>query len=242
MLVLIDADIVVYAAGFASDAAAKASGRAAEPVSFCLNGVNTMIDGILHATGQDDYTCILSHPINTRSVIYPEYKANRDPDHKPTHYRAIKEHLLEGHGAVYSDEGDEADDALGIAQCSGEFGETIVATIDKDLDMIPGLHYNWSKKNRDKGTYRVSFEEAENTFYKQLIKGDSTDNIPGLWKFKGKMATAKTLGMIDSLSSERDKYEYVLALFDNDVEFVNRNAQLIWIKREQSPYSPPPLT
>ena len=51
----------------------------------------------------------------------------------------------------------------------------ILVSIDKDLDTVPGWHYNYDKKI----TYFVTPEEASYNFYYQLLVGDSSDNIKG---------------------------------------------------------------
>ena len=50
-----------------------------------------------------------------------------------------------------------------------------MATIDKDLDQIPGWHYDYMKKVH----YAVSPEEANDWFWRQVLSGDPTDNIGG---------------------------------------------------------------
>lgn len=51
-----------------------------------------------------------------------------------------------------------------------------VVTIDKDLDCIPGTHYN----PRTKQIYQVEQEWSDYFYWKQLLMGDSVDNIPGI--------------------------------------------------------------
>ncbi len=68
----------------------------------------------------------------------------------------------------------ETDDALGIAQTKYD-GNSRICSLDKDLLQIPGTHFNWVT-----GVNRlVSPLDGLRTFYKQLILGDKTDNIPG---------------------------------------------------------------
>lgn len=234
MLVLVDGDVLKYACGFASDANAKAAGKAHEDLSFCLHGVSEKIKSIIHATEADDYAVFVSHPINHRVATFPDYKANRDPTHKPFWFKEIHEYLFTHHDAMFSEEGDEADDALGIAQCSGHFGETIIASIDKDLDGIPGWHYNFSKNRKADGCYPVSELEANRFFYKQLLSGDSTDNIPGMFRKLGKKATSKYTSPIDKLTATKDMYEHVVSCYEGDAEFVKMIGSLLWIKREPS--------
>jgi 5'-3' exonuclease len=57
------------------------------------------------------------------------------------------------------------------------------------LDCIPGNHYN----PRTKSLYQVSEEYAERFYWKQILTGDSVDNIPGLPKV-GPVKAEKILG------------------------------------------------
>lgn len=234
MLALLDGDVLVYQCGFASDAQAKKVGATHEDLSYCLNGVNKTIDSIVKVAEADDYAIILSHPVNHRTTIYPEYKANRDPSHKPHWYKEIKDFLLKKHYAMFSNEGDEADDALGIAQCSGQLGPTVICSIDKDLDCIPGLHYNFSKTRKENGVYLVDEEDANRFFYKQILTGDSTDNIPGMFRILGKRATSQYTAPIDRLTRTCDMYEHVVSCYGGDRDVVKFIGDLVWIKREEN--------
>lgn len=233
---LIDGDVLVYNAGFASDARAKEAGDPHEPIEYALHSVATKIRSILTEAQADEYVIYLSHAVNEREQFYPEYKQNRDPNAKPFWYDEIKHYLLEVKGAIYSEQGDEADDALGIHQMQAlAFGEeeTIICTIDKDLDMIPGLHYNFSPNKRANGVYEMSDPECLRLFYKQMLTGDAVDNIPGLYRRKKKKATAAVMGGLDRLTNNRAMYNYVLDLYGEDeADYLNVMGKLLWIKRD----------
>lgn len=255
----IDGDVLIYACGFASDAAANAiiqkryaddeegyasyiedHGKPHEPLAYCLHGVNLKLQAIRNAVEATRSTIWLSHPVNYREAIYPQYKANRDPSHRPFWYEDIKQYLLDK-GALYSNEGDEADDAMGIAQMDAirKGKQSVICTNDKDLDMIPGLHYNWSKSKIDLGVYEVDELEGMRFFYTQLLTGDTTDNIPGLKAHTGRMATAKLKSQLQVLFTEAEMYEYVVDVYKGDKEFVHMIAPLLWIKRSNKNWEPP---
>jgi len=251
-LALIDGDVLVYQCGFASDAAAKIAytakhGKADgfdvqkhhEPLRYTIHGLQEKIKAILKATSSHDYEIYISHPVNFREQFYPEYKMNRDTLHKPYWYEDIKEYLLDHEPTLYSNQGDEADDAMGIAQCgfNGDHAiETIICTIDKDLDMIPGLHYNFSKNNIGKGVYRLEDPECLARFYGQIIKGDNSDNIPGVFKKMGFRAEAHLFYPLEGFKTEQQMKDYVLDLFEGDTEHVQLMGKLLWIKRDNRWY------
>lgn len=132
------------------------------------------IDRVLRAVGTNDHDIILSGKDNFRFRIAKTkgYKANREDVPKPVHYGFVRR-TLESWGAEVV-EGIEADDAIGIAM--GQDRTACLATIDKDLNQIPGRHYDWNKGIK----YVVSEPDALWFFHRQMLTGDSTDNIPGV--------------------------------------------------------------
>lgn len=212
---LIDGDILIYRIAFTTKD---------DPEWIAMSRMNTYIDNITYDTQCSDYTIFLTGSNNFRTALYPEYKAGRAE--KPLHYRLLKDYLINHEAAVVS-EGQEADDELGIHQTDN----TIICTIDKDLLMVPGRHYNFVK-----GTFKdVSNEEGRDTFYKQLLTGDSTDNIPGIPKIGPKKAAKIVEGCTDEISYQTavlKAYKELLGLSEDEARArVNLTGQLIWIRR-----------
>jgi 5'-3' exonuclease len=102
------------------------------------------------------------------------YKGNRDRTHRPTHEADLRNYIIENWPTTIA-EGEEADDLLGIEQ-TADPNNTIIVSLDKDLDQIPGLKYNFVADR----SYEITQEQAHYNFHIQLMAGDSTDNIPGL--------------------------------------------------------------
>lgn len=163
---LVDSDLLVYRVGWTTE-------DVEEPLA--AHRLSEMVRGMEEALKITNLQHFLSplNKSNFRYRIFPEYKANRKQP-KPKNFQFLRDTLQGVYGATIED-GIEADDALGIAQ--DKTGDTtVICTIDKDMDMIPGWHYNFVK-----GTlYHVSQKAAARTFYEQLLIGDkSTDNIEG---------------------------------------------------------------
>lgn len=234
MKALIDGDVIRYAVGFAAEG---------EPVENCLHSVKLMINSILEKTESTSYSCFLTGEGNFREKIatIKPYKGNR-PDKKPTHYNAITDYLMSHHNGEMCC-GIEADDAMGIEQFAdyaSKRGEeplsTIICTIDKDLDMIPGLHYSWSIQRkgvvvRPENLYSVNMDEADRAFYTQLLSGDTTDNIPGV----PGLGKARSTTIINSCATEEDMYWTALCEYSKKykrpMEALIENAKLLWILR-----------
>lgn len=210
MKALIDADIVCYScAAFNEEWGWEA----------CVNDMDDMLDRIMKTTNSDTYSLYLTGDHNFRYDINPDYKANRKDKVDPKYRQDAKAYLIEIYGAVLCD-GIEADDAMGIN--SGP--DTVICSIDKDLLQIPGLHYNWRK---DIFT-TVSELDGLRSFYRQLLKGDRTDNIFGV---KG-IGDVKAARYIDPHETEWEMFQQVQDLY-NDDERLLMNAKCLYILREE---------
>lgn len=180
--------------------------------------VNLTLDDLMI----EDYRLFLSGKNNFRYDVYPEYKANRLDKPRPKWEQALKQYLVDQWGAL-SINGMEGDDACGIHQDD----TSIISSNDKDLNQIPGWHYNFVKKER----YYVTKEEGIRFFFEQLINGDRVDNIikpvDGLGKKK-----------IDCLLFEKTPQEMlqiVTELYSNE-EYLEMNAKCLWIWRKPNDY------
>jgi 5'-3' exonuclease len=82
------------------------------------------------------------------------------------------------HDLAIESTGREADDLLRIwaGECRAVGREFVICSIDKDLKMIPGMHYNMNRDEMEE----ISEQTAMQHYYCQLLSGDPTDNIPGL--------------------------------------------------------------
>jgi len=132
----------------------------------------------------DSITTILSGPGNFREALatrFP-YKGNRDPSHKPYWYQSIRNYITGSWGGIVVT-GREADDECSILARKdlAAGADYIIATIDKDLDQIPGKHFNYLKRV----FYALSETESEQFFWEQCLSGDATDGIPGCFKMGG---------------------------------------------------------
>lgn len=156
----------------------------------------------------------------------------------PTYGKDIEQYLVAHWGAEYT-HGMEADDALGIKQTSMKEGETCIVSIDKDLLMIPGAHYNFVTKEY----IEIGEQEAADNFYKQLLTGDTVDNVPGLSGVGPAKAASILLAPIDDYTEPyhaRDLDIYNVYIRHRDMEgktskeiydIIKNRGQLLWIQR-----------
>ena len=125
MIALIDGDLIAYRCAAASEN---------EEDWIAISRANESIERILSSTRATSFQVWLSDNAanNFRYQLYPEYKANRPPE-RPRWLSKLKTYLSVVWYAKVAD-GQEADDALGIAQCT-DSSETIICSIDKDMLM-----------------------------------------------------------------------------------------------------------
>ena len=250
---LLDGDLFIYRAGFSADSQVLSELRnevAAEYpdwseqevkdnaylrlqdvdyINFALGNTRTAIEAVIE--NRESFRLFLTGKGNFRETIatMQPYKGNRDPTHKPKYYSEIKQYMIDRWKGELI-EGMEADDAIGIAQWAARDKSTIICSIDKDLKMIPGWHYNLKSKE----TEWVDLANANKMFFWQMLVGDSTDNIPGI----NKMGPVKSSRLLDPLTGDEAAMKeavwdyYVKQYGDNAHNAWNEVAQLLFIKRE----------
>jgi len=145
-----------------------------EPVENALANVKSIVRTILDEVDANDYTIFLSTGYNFRGDIATirKYKGNRDGAAKPEHYDAIHEYLLNHYNTVRT-ESIEADDAMAMCQTN----KTVICSLDKDMLQVPGFHYNWVNDEK----LFVNASIGMQKLFMQVLTGDSTDNIPGIY-------------------------------------------------------------
>ncbi len=264
MKALIDADVVLYSTGFASEDrqyevrdsdgtvldSFKYAAEADESIEYLKDNLeyvteltrhkvvkpvesdlwktqfHQLVHDIVYNSVCDDYELFMTGKDNYRDWIYPEYKANRAGSTKPIQYEEIKNWMIHEKGATVVN-GREADDELGILGCNNT--DTVICSVDKDLKMIPGTHYNWTKE-----TYEtVDLDGGNFWFFQQLLMGDTVDNIIGL---KG-VGPKKAINLLSPYYGDNKRmFQVCLDEYrkrDRTIEDVYLNATLLWIMRRE---------
>lgn len=220
---LIDCDILVYRIGFASEESSEAIAKA----RMC-----EFMEDMLLFNGFGEYEGYLTGFENFRKnvAVTAPYKGNRKQP-KPKHYQVLRDYLIDKWNC-HMIEGQEADDAIGIKAYSMDVESYTVCSIDKDLDMIRGQHYNFVKDF----FYDITEEEAIFNFYKQILTGDRVDNIIGL---KG-IGEVKAKRILEKCKTETEMYLACLEAYAGNESRVLENGQLLWIRREANQLWKPP--
>lgn len=179
---LVDTDSIVY-----SSCAVGKDDEGNEVERFALANAKTMVKRILKRFQTDcDYRLFLGGKDNFRRDIasIQVYKGKRPP--KPTHYDAVREYLCNIWQAELVD-GMEAEDKLAIVYNESP-DDLIMVHIDKDINQVPGLHWNYQKDEY----YVVTEEQGNRSFWVQVLMGDNIDAILGIPSLGMKKACALT--------------------------------------------------
>ena len=287
MIVLVDADYLVYSAGFAAETAryvveallptgeerfdvvdTAAVARVwcdrenwplgtvvreatrvvdAQPIGHAKQMIRQILKKIENRTG-GELKLYLTGKTNYRNEIATirPYKGNRTALHKPVHYAALREFLLELGATMV--EGREADDQVAIdAPLYRQWDDVIIASVDKDLRQVPGRLYNWGKDAFED----ISAQDGLVTFYRQCLTGDVTDNIVGCYK----CGETRAGGLVDETQNEQEMYDACLEEFERSRKLrgcpyahlsasdaLLETARLVYLqRREDELWQPPAL-
>lgn len=226
------------------------------PFKECMIAVDGFVRDMKKATGIGTRPLVLltkgGDCYRTHLATLKKYKGNRDNMTKPVYYDRMRKYIAKKYGAkMYRTY--EADDAasMALAGAEGKRDELVIlGHIDKDLEQCLGKHYNPNKKNE--GVYYTDLKEAAYHLYKQALTGDTTDNIPGLFRVGAKHKWVKALDGMDTIEDmERHVYQCYLDKYGEehtytpwwwDVDKYNdemledyKDRDLVLAKREQFP-------
>lgn len=248
MLALIDGDILKYSFGAMTD-------DEGHPLAwpYVKSSLDSKIADIVNKAGASEYKVYLTGDNNFRikeATILP-YKGNRTAP-KPHWHDKIAEYLraTKNHKVIVCEDY-EADDGMAMYQYKDistsyvqgyppdtdmlyqDSCHTIICTLDKDLEMVPGWHYKWSKGDtKAKGPFFITESEGLQWFFKQLLMGDKgTDNILGLF---GVGEKSKLVTNINKMTTVLEIYTHVQKKYENRFGsywelFMHENARMLWM-------------
>lgn len=134
-------------------------------------------------------------------AIQREYQGNRIDKPKPRYLHIMRDWLYANYPATQWQNA-EADDGMSSAQyaaiAAGKEHLSVIASKDKDLNQVPGLHLDWDAgtihhadtfgrvvlRETGSGTKKLS-GYGQSFFWAQMLTGDTADNIQGLPKVSG---------------------------------------------------------
>lgn len=184
-LILIDADGLLYIATYGhkqyeedgvtplrcEEGRVVLKDKTLEEVIEC---VDSLINQILLDTNAEYYAGFLTIGKCFRYDLYSEYKANRKGRIAPKYIKEARQHMQDKWNFVHMDMY-EADDLIAsVAKKECENYNILIVSTDKDLQQIPGDHYNPKNMNF------TNVKDGKESLFSSLITGDSIDNIKGI--------------------------------------------------------------
>jgi 5'-3' exonuclease len=175
-IAIIDGDVLLYMSIWNSETLEEGKSK-----------FKDLLDGVLNSLFTTNYVMAIGGPDNFRVDLFPDYKANRKKakDNRPDWFGNLKTWAAQLEGCEETNNC-EADDLVRIwsLECDNAGINRVVVSVDKDLDCIPGTHYN----PRTKQIYQITEKYANRFYWQQILTGDSVDNIPGLRRVGPKKA------------------------------------------------------
>ena len=119
------------------------------------------------------------------------YQGQRKSSRRPENWRVLRRYLEAGRaGPVQISTTAEADDLFAY-HSQGLGGRLAIASQDKDMRMVPGLHVTWDRQRMfwvkpGHSPMHAGKQYGQRWFWEQMLQGDSADNIPGLPLLYGK--------------------------------------------------------
>ena len=189
MDLLIDGDIILFKMAFRHQKKVFDE-IVADELEVAIEDMDEFIKSIRDATETKDYLICLTGRHNFRKdldVTYKEFRKKFDP---PVLLNGLRAHLEANYKTIQIP-GIEADDIMGI-YAREDPDKWIIASTDKDLDQIPGVHYNWMHRE----LYEITEEQGKLFFYEQVLSGDPSDGyrgVPGIGTKRAKKLIKKCI-------------------------------------------------
>lgn len=202
ILLLVDADLLLYKAGFSSQVELPFNTvvplyntNLQHGINYVHNYIDKCVDLISKHLGTElnieehfNINMCLSSDINFRKVLNPEYKANRKLLGKPIIYNELKTYIM--NNFTYKiNKNIEADDTIGLLYNKYRHDDTMIPFIcseDKDFFTIKD-HRIVSVKH--KCVFEGNLGLNKNIpLYSQIISGDVADNYKGVYGYGNKRA------------------------------------------------------
>lgn len=226
MRLFIDADVIAYHAAYSKEG---------NTVSGVVAKVDSIMEDILWECAVEnkhdvEYSTFLTGKGNFRTEVSDVYKANRKGS-KPATHALARQRLIDQWGATVT-EGQEADDAIAIAVTENGYEDSIIVSVDKDFKQLPCMIYDYKKKS----WLLIDELGAKYNFWKQVLTGDTVDNIKGLQGCGPKTAEK----ILKGLTTDEEMFKAVLKAYEGNLEDLTKTARLVYLRRKENETWQPP--
>jgi 5'-3' exonuclease len=224
-IAIIDTDSILYQIAYMQPSPA-----------LCRKALDDKLKEIMTNTGAISGAVFIKGKDNFRYEVDAAYKGNRKDTIEPEVKDRIDDLYEYCKDFGIQSDGGEADDYCGIAAelALQDNKRYIVCHIDKDLDCIPGWHYNFRKDT----LYYVEPEDGYRFLMMQILTGDATDNIQGLRGVGPKTAEKLINGVPNNLLWSRVIDIWKEKCGDNWEPFFLKCANCIYIRESDDDLKP----
>lgn len=217
--------------------------------------VTEMVDTFATMTGAKDTRILLTAESSPKGGRYAvatvkPYQGQRKTSRRPDNWAVLRRYLEAGRaGQVHVSTHAEADDLF--AYHANQDYTVAIASQDKDMRMVPGLHVLWDRTRlfyvpAGESPVHLGKQYGHRWFWEQMLQGDTADNIPGLpllyGKKCGEVGARKFLApLYDDASVQIDRDAHVMAAVhkaymalygeEGNDRFVEQ-ACLLWMRRK----------
>lgn len=251
--ILLDVDTMLYRVGYANPAPPTPEAACARLKKMIHDTEYKISTRILAALGEDYQQLLVFLTVPDGKGRYRDkfnkettYKATRAIVPPPVFMDEMREFVRINYLTHLCPSSEyEADDAISWhgwynRDITGNLD--IIAGVDKDLNQIPGYHWDYSK---DTGYYLTS-KDANCFFFKQLLMGDAADAIPGI---KG-IGPRRADNLLKKGTTPEEWWDIVLSTYTNKfphllddeiAEILYERGNKLWIQRYEGQTWYPPI-
>lgn len=216
-IILVDGSSYLYRAFYASHQAGMTT-KAGQPTG-AIKVITSMLRKLIKEYPASHIIVVFDAPGKTfRSDLYPEYKANRKsmPDELRSQVQPIQQIVSALGMPLIIEQGVEADDVIGTlaVKIAAKGHSVLIASGDKDLAQLVNKQINLidSMKERylDPEGVKEQYGIPPSLIIDYLaLRGDASDNIPGMAGVGEKTALAllQGIGNIKTIYNQLDKIE-----------------------------------
>lgn len=251
--ILLDVDTMLYRVGYASPAPPTPEAACARLAKMIKDTEDKITSSIIPAIGEDYKHLLVFLTVPDGLGRYRDkfnkettYKASRTSVPPPVFMDEMRDFIKLNYLVHQCPSSEyEADDAISWHgwynyEVTGQ--RDIIAGVDKDLNQIPGYHWDYSK---DIGHF-VTDAEANRFFFKQLLMGDVADSIPGIRGVGPRRADT----LLSKGANPEEWWDIVLSTYTNKLphlsedeiaEILYERGNKLWIQRREGQTWYPPI-
>jgi DNA polymerase-1 len=227
LLALVDIDCYLNASAWEKKTIQEAQKR-----------LDEIVEDLVSEVYCTDWVACLGGPENFREELVQEHYKHTETrlkakSRRPDWFMELKHWIAQKDNVVVSDN-EESDDVLAQWQCDDSVN-TVIISNDKDFLTVPGKFFSPSVKKylgRENNFIEQSNEEAFLFFCRQMLEGDSVDNIPGI----PGLGPVKSKALLEEISTEEAKAlvqgEYELHYGEDWKNYFLINGKLLYLRRK----------